>query len=329
MTFSMATLHQNAGIMISKMAISKSYYHIRLGSKNKYVSECQASQFIGVDYGIEQDLSEQLPDTWQEFNKAFIPIYLSTHPDKSKIAAGLACGAIHTLAKGIQSGDIVLSPIGNGNYLVGEVVGGYSHHPNEVLPHRRQVKWYPEQIERIEMGQALRNSTGSLGTLSNITKYSAELDALISPSSSGVISTLDPTIEDPTVFALEKHLEDFLVHNWAQTSLGERYEIYQEDGEIVGQQYPSDTGPIDILAISKDQTELLVVELKRGRASDAVVGQIQRYMGYVLEELSEPNQTVRGIIIALEDDLRIRRALKVAQNIEFYRYQLSFKLVKD
>jgi hypothetical protein len=47
---------------------------------------------------------------------------------------------------------------------------------------------------------------------------------------------------------------------------------------------------IDILAISKDKTELLVVELKKGRASDMVVGQIQRYMGYVLEELAETNQ---------------------------------------
>jgi hypothetical protein len=68
--FSMTTPYQNAGTIISKMAISKSYYHIRLGSKNKYVSECQASQFIGVDYGVEQDLSEQLPDTWQEFDIA-------------------------------------------------------------------------------------------------------------------------------------------------------------------------------------------------------------------------------------------------------------------
>ena len=98
---------------------------------------------------------------------------------------------------------------------------------------------------------------------------------------------------------------------------------------MVGQQYPSDTGPIDILAISKDKKELLVVELKKGRASDNVVGQIQRYMGYVLEELAEENQTVRGVIIALEDDTRIKRALAVATNIEFYRYQVSFKLFKN
>jgi restriction system protein len=66
-------------------------------------------------------------------------------------------------------------------------------------------------------------------------------------------------------FALEKHLEEFLVQNWQQTELGKNYDIYQEDGEIIGQQYPSDTGPIDILAISKDKKELLVVELKKGR----------------------------------------------------------------
>ena len=114
-----------------------------------------------------------------------------------------------------------------------------------------------------------------------------------------------------------------------QTELGKQYDIYEEDGELVGQQYPSDTGPIDILAVSKDKKILLIVELKKGRVSDNVVGQIQRYMGYVKEELAEPNQEIKGIIIALEDDIRIRRALSVTNNIEFYRYQVSFKLFKN
>jgi len=51
-------------------------------------------------------------------------------------------------------------------------------------------------------------------------------------------------------------------------------------------------------------------------------------MGYVLEELAEENQTVKGAIIAQEDDIRIRRALLVAKNIQFFRYQISFKLFK-
>jgi len=45
---------------------------------------------------------------------------------------------------------------------------------------------------------------------------------------------------------MEKHLEDFLVENWQQTALGKMYDIYKEEGEPVGKQYPCDTGAIDI-----------------------------------------------------------------------------------
>ncbi len=63
------------------------------------------------------------------------------------------------------------------------------------------------------------------------------------------------------------------------------------------------------MAISKDKATLLVVELKKGRASDAVVGQVLRYMGYIRELVAEPAQAVEGAIIASDDDNRIRRAL--------------------
>jgi len=45
-------------------------------------------------------------------------------------------------------------------------------------------------------------------------------------------------------------------------------------------------------------------------------------------ELAEEGQSVKGVIVALDDDQRIRRARAVALNIDFYRYQISFKLVK-
>ncbi|MBC8503264.1 MAG: DUF91 domain-containing protein, partial [Chloroflexi bacterium] len=51
-------------------------------------------------------------------------------------------------------------------------------------------------------------------------------------------------------------------------------------------------------------------------------------MGYVKEQLAEADQLVKGIIIALEDDQRIRHALAMVPDIEFFRYQVSFKLVK-
>jgi restriction system protein len=127
---------------------------------------------------------------------------------------------------------------------------------------------------------------------------------------------------------MEKHLEEFLVENWSQTILAKDYDIYEENGEPIGQQYQTDAGVIDVLAISKDRKRLMVVELKRGRASDAVVGQVLRYIGYVREQVAEDHQTVEGAIIALDDDQRLRWALMATTNVAFYRYQISFKLTK-
>lgn len=307
----------------------KSFYRVMLGEGSKYADECFNGNFIGAHFGIQEDLSPHLYDNWRDFNQHFIPVWMNGHPGKSKIAAGLACGALWTVSKGIQKGDIVLCPNGAGAYFVGEVTDNYSCHPDEILPHRRTVRWYNLTIDRASLSDALRKSAGSIGTVSNVSGYAQEIEGLISGTQKPFIVATDETIEDAAVFGLEKHLEEFLIQNWKVTELGQNYNVYEEDGQLVGQQYPSDTGPIDILAISKDRKELLIVELKKGRASDSVVGQIQRYMGYVQEELAESDQKVKGIIIALEDDLRIRRALVVAPNIEFYRYQVSFKLFKS
>jgi restriction system protein len=299
-----------------------------LGRKSMHARECFDGEFIGADYGINQDLTNELPENWKQFNQKFIPVYQKNHPDKSKGSAGLSCGALWTIAKGIRKGDIVLCPNGEGAYHIGEVTSGYMYRPGEILPHRRSVKWLTHTIQRTEMSQSLQNSTGSIGAVSDVTKYSEELEKLVFGKRGPSIVATDASIEDPSTFALEEHLEEFLVKNWKQTDFGKNYDIFEEDGEVAGQQYPTDTGPIDILAISKDRKELLVVELKKGRASDTVVGQVQRYMGFVQEEIAENGQSVRGVIIAAEDHLSIRRALQVTKNIDFYKYQVSFKLSK-
>lgn len=299
------------------------------GRSSIHAQRCFDEGFIGIDYGIDMDLTGKLPDNWRAFNEEFRPIYLSNHPGKTKIAAGLACGFTWTVSKGLKEGDIVVTPDGNGRYYAGEVTSPYYYSPGEILPHRRKVSWFPEPFDRSDMSDELKRSTNSTGTCCDCTQYSEELEALIGGQSMPTLIATDAAVIDPVVFALEKHLEDFLVSNWSATEFGQSYDIYSVDGELVGQQYPSDTGPIDILAISKDGSELLVVELKRGRASDVVVGQIQRYMGYVIDELAEEHQSVKGAIVALEDDLRIRRALKVARGIEFYRYEVSFKLERQ
>lgn len=60
--------------------------------------------------------------------------------------------------------------------------------------------------------------------------------------------------------------------------------------------------------------------------NDASLGQIQRYMGFVKEDLAESNQNVKGVIIGHDDDVKIQRALSVTNNIEFYKYKVNFKL---
>ena len=300
-----------------------------LGRKSKFAKECREGGFIFASFGIEQDLSNSLPENWRDFNKEFIPIYLSKNPEKSKVAAGLSCGFLWTVCKKIKKGDVVLSPDGEGSYFVGEITDDYQYLEGSDKPHRRKINWESEKIDRSDMSEALRNSTGSIGTVCQISKYREELERLIKGQIiHPVITTTDETIEDPTVFALEKHLEDFLVANWSQTPLGKKYDIYKDEDNF-GQQFPTDTGPIDILAISKDNKEVLVVELKKGRASDKVVGQIQRYMGYIKSEIANDNQEVKGLIIGLRDDLGLKHAISINPDIEFRKYQIRFDLIKD
>jgi restriction system protein len=86
----------------------KNYYRMMLGKGSSLAAECMAGSFVGVDFGLHQDLSADLPENWRDFNHNFIPIYLAGNPTKSKIAAGLACGAIWTVAKGMNQGDVLL-----------------------------------------------------------------------------------------------------------------------------------------------------------------------------------------------------------------------------
>lgn len=280
-----------------------------------------------MDFDIEFDLTDHLQDNWKDFRREFVPIYLKSHPEKSKIGAGLACGMTWTLTKGMQVDDIVMCPTGEGNYRIGKITGEYRFVQGEQLPHRRDVKWFDIYVAREDLSLGLKNATGSIGTISEISTYENEVSSFIAAEGGTLSPFEDKSIEEPSVFVLEKYLEDFLVANWAQTELGNSYQIFSDENGT-GQQYATDAGRIDILALSKSGKELLVVELKKGRASDAVVGQVLRYMGYVSSELAAPNQKVRGVIIALEDDLKLRYALRMVPNVDFYRYEVNFKLAK-
>ena len=57
----------------------------------------------------------------QFLKNRYRPKYLENRPDKSKVAAGLACGSIYTICYNLKIGDIILCPDGKGEYVVGEI----------------------------------------------------------------------------------------------------------------------------------------------------------------------------------------------------------------
>ena len=309
----------------------KNYYRIMLGKRSSKASEMHNGKFIGVGFSIDEDLSENDFNDIHDFKAKYVDLYLEKNPKKSKRAATLACGILWRILRDINIGDIVLCPDGKGNYFVGEIVSDYDFKRDQHHPHRRDVSWYQTTISRSEMSQSLKNSSGSISTMCSVTKHSDELESLLAGTRPQMITVSDETVEDASEFALEEQLEAFLVKNWKSLELGKNFDIFEdEDGELEGQQYDtSDAGTIDILAISKDKKTILVIELKKGKAVDTVVGQCLRYMGYVKDELAEEGQTVSGIIIASEDSKKIRYALSQTSNIEFHTYKIDFQLSKQ
>ena len=123
---------------------------------------------------------------------------------------------------------------------------------------------------------------------------------------------------------MESQLEDFLVENWDRTELGAKYDLIEEDGELVSQQYKTNIGVIDILARDKKTGQFVVIELKKNQTSDDTVGQPTRYMGW-LEEHKTGGAPTKGIIIAGHYDQRLYYALKKLKDVEIYLYQVDFK----
>ena len=126
------------------------------------------------------------------------------------------------------------------------------------------------------------------------------------------------------LFYMEQQLEDFIIENWNETEFGKDYDLIYEEGDLKSQQYMTDIGRIDILAIDKKKGNYVVIELKRNQTSDDTVGQILRYMGWIQEKKGDEN--VKGIIVAGKFDEKLYYAQKRAKDIEIFTYEVNFSL---
>ena len=156
----------------------KQYNRIMLGEHGKYLQKCLDGKYIGTDFLKDVDLSTTDMSDEIAWRKQMIDKYLEAHPDRSVGTARNSVGFLWTVSFGLQKDDIVLASNGEGGYNVGVIDGDYYYQPTGNLPHRRSVKWLDKLIPRKDMSQKLQNSTGSIGTCCNITKYAAEIENL-------------------------------------------------------------------------------------------------------------------------------------------------------
>ena len=135
-------------------------------------------------------------------------------------------------------------------------------------------------------------------------------------------------IETPSTFALEHHLRDFIAKKFGELTFnGKKLKPYLDPEGRPCTEYPTDTGRIDILAVSvdEDNQEYFVFELKLSRGSDPAIGQLMRYMSWVREKLADEKK-VNGIIVAQSIDDRLRRSTSMIPEVELFEYELQFEL---
>lgn len=152
-----------------------------------------------------------------------------------------------------------------------------------------------------------------------------DFDAIIAWSSDA-LDTAEPLIEDEPAPApgvglraeseLHAYLSDNLdvIENGLRPFDPENYIEYRTD----------DGGRIDLLCRDIEDN-VVVVELKRGKADDEVIGQLARYMGWAREVLGDDG-TIRGVIIANVVSQRLRRAASVVPNVRLVSYSVEFRL---
>ncbi len=156
-------------------------------------------------------------------------------------------------------------------------------------------------------------------------RYKADIEA---GSSVGALEIDDSEPEETEVgqggdtFALEKDLQNFLVRNLQRLESG--LTLYEANG-LSGIEYNAGGRRIDILAVDANRA-FVVIELKVSRGYDRVIGQLQRYMGWVEANMAG-GRAVRGIIVASEitEDLILATSL-IADRVKLFEYSLSFQI---
>lgn len=318
-------------------------WRVFLGERDSFASQCFVGGWVGIDYSVPTDLT---PHTTKRMVDQAAQPFVSNLSSRTK---GIRIAALHKLRNLMKPGDYVFSSYSNSQCIVGRITAtDYNYAEGHLLPHRRNVQWNHHVFAKSLLSDTLRKGGRlTLASISDSTQrhevyamFVASIpDAVPTPATTPSIapspSNPVPFVMLPMIFRTEKLLADVLVDTWSSTPLGTEYDIYTDIKDGVcrsGRQFQVCTGRIDILAVKKDGTELLVIELKRGVANCNALAQVQAYMGSVRAEVATSQQQVRGLVIAASTDTGFDLALLESQRsvdvptIEVRTYNMSFRL---
>lgn len=302
----------------------KKYNRIMLGSAGRFAKICRQENYIGCGFEVNQDLSAVISDDWEAFKENCVPILLRDSTYKTNVSAGVACGFLYTIVYRLKEGDVVLCPSGEGTYYVGVITGDYYFVPGTDLQHRRPVQWMDVVIPRNRMSQKLKNSTGSIGTCCDVTRYADEIESLIADKS------YVPEAESPKADNVHhKGFDERSLHKLFCTYLRSR-EIFAKtifheknssrtdhaqkwvNPDIVGVRFEGfgNDATLSLLKATepKESVHIYSFELKKKIDSDYLLKQ------YFFQALSNSSWANYGYLVAFEIDESLDEEMKRLNN---------------
>jgi len=222
-----------------------------------------------------------------------------------------------------------MKPAGSYEAELAALLGGGSGAPWQAIARATECALLPDEVHaelvahsraRARLSETLLGQLQQSGAAEDGLRQIAELLAAHVP--------VEASTEEVGEDLLESAIEDRLVAAWDETPFAEQgVQLHRNArGEVVGQQYPVGGWFIDLLGWQEARRCWWVIELKRGRASDRVVGQVGRYMGWVDRYLTRSGEQTRGVILARDLSPRLEHACYAIPRVDAWTFDRQLRI---